>query len=149
MITRYLIFILISLVILFKTGWQLPLCNFKTAKQALVPRIFAETTIDGPNQPVLLTRFLHNKLGIFINESARCYFNVLDLNFVESSTTLIGLLFWLYFIYQITIRKYWVLIVVFLITPIVSYLTVLSALAAIVHKIFAIIGLAWYLKISK
>ena len=149
MIVRYLIFAIFSTIILLKTGWDLPDCNFKSAQNAVKPLIFAETTIDGKDQPVLITRFLHNKIGIFTHETSRCYFNVLDFNFVKDSTTLLGLFFWLYFIYQIIIRKLWLLGAAFLLIPMVPFLDFSSTLTATSHKVFAIMGLAWFARITR
>ncbi len=129
-------------MIISKSGWDLPKCNLTTATQALPPRIFFEQTIDGP-QPVLLTRFLHNKIGIFLSESGRCYLNVIDPIFVFDSVGILGLIAWLYFVYRITLNKQWFLIFLFLGMPLFPFFNLLATAIAYGHKIFAIIGLTF------
>ncbi len=136
---------IIALFILTKGGWSLPPCNYKTALQALPPRIFFEQTIDGPDQPVLVTRFLHNKVGIFGSEFARCYFNAFDPILIYNSTRLLGLLGWLYFIYNIIVKKHYLPLAALAIIPVLPFLTLDAAIVAYTHKIFAIIGLASFL----
>lgn len=133
-------------IISLKNDFSLPICNLATAKQAIPPRIFAEQTIDGPQQPPLVTRFLHNKLGIFASEFSRCYFNALDPNFIHRSVGIPGLFFWTYFIYQIAIKKLWPGIFVFLILPVLPFFNLPLMIIVYINKIFAIIGLSFLIK---
>lgn len=143
-------FFLIGVFLLYiiSTGndYLMPSCNVSTAKQAIAPRIFAEQTIDGPRQPPLVTRFLHNKLGIFASEFGRCYFNALDPNFIYKSVGILGLFFWTYFIYQIAIKKLWPGILVFLTLPLLPFFSLPIIITVYVNKIFAIIGLIILIK---
>ncbi|OGD93653.1 hypothetical protein A2697_01555 [Candidatus Curtissbacteria bacterium RIFCSPHIGHO2_01_FULL_41_44] len=148
MIKLFLILIF-SIIIISKTGWDLPICNIETATLAITPRIFAEQTIDGQNQPVLVTRILHNKAGIFAQEAGRCYFNTLDPNFIASSTTLLGLIFWLYFVYRILIGRIWHLTAIFLLLPVLPFFNLASLIVVYTNKLFAIIGLIFLLVKSK
>lgn len=141
--TKVIFIIIFVVLISLKTGGELPICNFKTATQALAPRIFAEQTVDGHDQPVLVTRFLHNKVGIFANEFSRCYFNVLDPNFVYHSVGLIGIIFWLYFSYQIIVKKRWLMLSMFLVVPVLPFLRFPPQIVVYWHKLFAIIGLVF------
>lgn len=133
-------------IISLKNDFSLPICNLATAKQAIAPRIFTEQTIDGPGQPPLVTRFLHNKLGIFASEFGRCYFNALDPNFIYRSVGIAGLFFWTYFIYQIAIKKLWPGIFAFLILPLLPFFSLPVIITVYINKIFAIIGLSFLIK---
>lgn len=142
---KTLILIAASVLIIAKNGLlSTPICNLKTAKQAIEPRIFAEQTIDGPKQPIILTRFLHNKFGIFGSEFTRCYFFSLDPNFVYQSTS-IGIIFWLYFAYTVLTRKMIILLLPLLIVPAVPFFGLPILFVSYAHKIFAIIGLYFWL----
>jgi len=138
---KVVLIIIFSIFILTASKAGLPICSLQTAKQALPPRIFAEITIDGRNQPVLLTRFLHNKAGIFASEFARCYFNTLDPNFITDSVSLPGLIFWLYFIYRLLIFRKWFVLGIIVLLPILPFLNFSISINVFTYKIFAIIGL--------
>ena len=146
---KYIFFILISVVIITTNGnWELPICNIQTAKQAIAPRIFAEQTVDGRDQPIIFTRFIHNKFGIFGSEFTRCYFFSLDPNFIYHSTG-IGVIFWLYFLYMILTKKLYIPLAVFLIVPALPFFNLPVVIVAYSHKIFAIIGLLFLLSRKK
>lgn len=130
-----------SVIIILAKPADFPVCSYKTAIQAIPPRIFAEITIDGPGQPVLITRILHNKAGIFLSETSRCYLNAFDPNFIAASTNFVGLFTFLYFIYRVTITKNWQAALVFLLLPIIPIIADEPALIGTFHKIFAIIGI--------
>lgn len=139
---KILLFTLLSLLVILKApGDPLPLCNIATVKQALPPVIFFETTIDGLNQPVLVTRFLHNKLGIYGSESTKCYFNALDFNYISSSIGLIGLASLMIFVYKTAIKKYYWLLAPFFLLPLIPFFTNSQTILILTYKIFAIIGL--------
>lgn len=138
---KIIFLIIFSIAILIKTPPQLPVCNLFTAKQALPPKIFAQQTIDGPAQPVVITRFFHNKVGIFASEFAYCYLSALDLNFIAGSTSLIGLISFLYFLYQIAIKKIWLAAAIFLFFPLLPFFDFSSLIVSYAYKVFAIIGL--------
>jgi len=137
---RIILFSILSLIILLKSGWQVPICNLATARNALAPRIFAEQTIDGPGQLVLITRIFHNKIGILLSEFGKCYFNLLDPNFIYGSTGILGIVPWFYFAYQIFKRKIFLPIVIFILAPIAPFFYFPVSLIAYIHKVFAIIG---------
>ena len=142
---KFLILIVASFLILSaKSNLELPVCNFRTAKQAIPPRIFAEQTIDGPNQPIIFTRFIHNKFGIYGSEFTKCYFFSLDPNFIYH-TTGIGIIFFLYFIYAVLVKKQYILLIIFLIIPAVPFFRLPITLVFYVYKLFAIIGLTFLL----
>ena len=146
---RLVLILIFSLTILLSQGWSLPICNIQTATQALPPRIFFEQTIDGSSQPILLTRFLHNKLGIFSSEIARCYFNVLDPNFILKTVGLIGFITLLYFLYKIILNKNYVLLILFLVLPISPIFGISPLIVVYPYKLFAIIGLLLLLRKTK
>lgn len=139
----FLLIIFSITIILAKANTGLPVCNLDTAKQAIPPRIFAEQTIDGRDQSVLLTRFLHNKIGIYASEFNRCYFGVFDLNFIYHTVGIVGIITWLYFVYQIIQKKFYFLLFILLALPLLPFLkfSLLPIFAA--YKLFAIIGLAF------
>lgn len=144
---KFLLLIIFSIFILLAKVPTPDRCDLVTAKNALPVRIFAETTIDGRDQPVLLTRFFHNKAGILAHELGRCYFNFFDLNQVVASASLFGLLPWLYFFYRLatTVSKYPVILGVFMIPALLIFVSVTQV--AYMHKVFAIIGLViWYMR---
>lgn len=122
-------------------------CNIKTIKQVMPPVIWFEQTIDGHDQSIWITRFLHNKVGIFGSQFAKCYSNSIDLQIAYKSVGLLGLVFWLYFIYHISSKKNWPLILIFLLVPLIPPLFDKGQSIAIFYKIFAIIGLLFYFKI--
>ncbi len=143
---KYLIFILISAVIIIQKGWTLPICNMDTVKQSIPPVIFAQTTIDDSLQPTIITRFLHNKAGIFVHEVTKCYFFSLDPNFIYKSVSLVGIFFFIYFIYRILRNKKYSAIIIFFIIPAFPIFNLQPTIVAYFYKIFAIIGLMLYLK---
>lgn len=153
-LARITILILIMVLLGYQaaqTRSNLPVCNLQTIGQVLPLRIFAEQTIDGSYQPVLLTRFFHNKVGIFLNEFARCYFNVFDLNFVAGSIGFLGLLLILVALYQLIITKKFIFLGVFLITPLFSILALPGFLKItnFIFWTFAVWGAIILLKINK
>lgn len=124
-LAKFATLILIGCLLGYRTVTAVPnlaICNLQTINQAIPPRIFAEQTIDGPTQAVLLTRFLHNKVGIFLNEMTRCYFNLLDPNFIVQITGILGLVLILVAIYRlIKIKQF--LLLTFFIYPLLSIFT--------------------------
>lgn len=143
---KFLILVIFSILILQQETPIPDRCDLTTAKTALPVRIFAETTIDGRDQPVLVTRFFHNKVTILGNELARCYFNFFDPNSIVASASLLGLLPWLYVAYRLAMAIPQ--------SPILALLFAIPALPIIVtfpqvsylHKVFAIIGLVLWIK---
>ncbi len=143
---RYIILFLLSVVIITANGKpNLQVCNLQTAQQAIPPRIFFEQTIDGPTQPIIFTRFIHNKFGVFGSEFSKCYFSVLDPNFILSIIGIIGLVFWLYFIYIILSRKSFLPILIFFLLPTLPFFFLPIIIISYAFKIFAIIGLIFFL----
>ncbi len=138
---KILLIIVSSFIILTAKTRALQICNVDTAKQALPPRIFYEQTIDGSRQNIIVTRFFHNKLGIFASEFSRCYLNILDFNFLIKALTPIGLIGYLLFAYNILDKKKYYLIII-LAAPIIPFFKLPIAPTMLVYKIFAIIGLS-------
>lgn len=142
------IILLIFTVFIIRIPFSFPAtCDLRTAKQAIPPKIFYETTIDGSSQNVYFTRFVHNKFGIFSHEFAICYFNVIDFNFLTTNLSLFGLAMWLVFIYRQFIKKRYLFFV--LIIPALPFLLVPVVYIVLICKIFAIIGLSILLKLTK
>lgn len=142
----FLIFI-ISIFWILKPLPTIENCNVKTIRQALPPVTWFEQTIDGHDQSVIVTRFLHNKIGIAGSQFAKCYFNSIDPQIAYKSVGLLGLAFWLYFIYYISSKINWFLILIFLLMPFIPPLLDVNQAIAVFYKIFAIIGALYYFKI--
>ena len=138
---KLLISLLIATYIFTLKLPQLPVCNYQSANQAIPVRIFFEQTIDGKDQPILLTRFLHNKIGIYGSEFGKCYFNFFDPVLIYHTIGLLGLFFWLFLLYQIVTNGKWNYLPIVLILPILPLLNIFPSGIAYFHKIFAIIGL--------
>jgi len=143
---RKLIFSVLAALIISTGVQKLPTCNLTTVKLAFAPQIFAQTTIDGREQNVLVTRFFHNKLGIYGQELSKCYFNALDLNFLTANLSLIGLLTFLTMIYKSALFNYWYLLLMILAIPVLPILGWPLLLLIAADKIFAIMGLVFLLK---
>lgn len=138
---RAILLIIFSFLIVSSRGWDLPTCNLTTIKDALPARIFAEQTIDGSSQLIIVTRIFHNKLTIFTSEAARCYFNSFDLNFLYQSTSPIGLIALIYLASKTASGAFRLLMLLFLIVPIMPFLDIPKELIVYCFKIFAIIAL--------
>lgn len=145
-----IIIVLISfLFILTRPISYPPICNTDTAKQALPPRLFAETTIDPNDQNTYLTRFLHNKYGILLSEFSRCYFSYFDLNYINDILGPIGLLSYLYFLYKTLASKRIVLILFVAALPLVAFFKGQQIILVLLDKIFACIGIATFFFFSR
>lgn len=143
---KYIIVIILIVIILKANIQPTDRCDLETAKNAIPVRIFIETTIDSHIQPVLVTRFFHNKVTILLNELGRCYFNFFDLNLTVAQASIFGLVPWLYFLFKVLtkITRYPLLVTIFIVPAIP--LLVSFPQVAYVHKVFAIIGLVLWLK---
>lgn len=149
---KIILAIIAALFIITRGNAVLSQCDIQTARQAIPIRIFAEQTIDGKNQPILVTRFLHNKAGIFASEFGHCYFSLLDPNFLNQSLGLVGLLalaYMIYYnIYNVFFRKgkqsyhfSFLLLMLFMIFPALPFFRFPPTIVIFAYKIFAIIGL--------
>ncbi|OGD86311.1 hypothetical protein A2164_00675 [Candidatus Curtissbacteria bacterium RBG_13_35_7] len=137
---RVLIILFIASLIITKSVSKPPVCDVRTSKQALLPRTHFEQTIDGRGQPVLVTRFFHNKIGFLGSEFGRCYFNIFDLNYLAKNIGLVGLIFWLYFLYQIVNMRKWLLVSMFLLIPLLPFFDLFPIIIPYSYKIIAITG---------
>lgn len=126
-----------------------PVCNIDTAKQAVPPRLFAEITLDSNTQSTLVTRFLHNKAGIFLSEFQRCYFQSLDLNYLNEILGVLGILGYLYFIYRSFISKRITLIMLILMLPAVPFFNQPQVIIVVFDKLFASVGIITFMYFSK
>src|SRR3989344_2693501 len=120
-------------------------CDQYSAKRNIPSEIFSNTAIDGSGQPVVVTRFLHNKVGIYLSEFSRCYFNILDPNFLLQTTGPIGLIPILYLIYNAIVNKRFFIGLLILTLPLLSFFNLPMVFTVIALKVFAIIGvLFWF-----
>lgn len=138
---KYLVFLIFATLILMTDIPKSDRCDRVTAQIALPVRIFAETVIDGRDQPPVVTRFFHNKVTIASSELSRCYFNFFDPNFIVNSASILGLLPWLYFFYRtfLKIPQYPLLVAIFVVPAVPIFIAFPQV--AYLHKVFAIIGL--------
>jgi hypothetical protein len=139
--TLFIFYLLIKPTV--KTQWE---CNVHTIFQSIPPIIFYEQTIDGKIQAPLVTRFLHNKPGIFMSQFAKCYTHNLEPLEVFTTVGIVGLFFWANFIYVVLTRKNWLLLSVFLIIPAISIFIIDQRITDYSYKIFAILGFIFFLK---
>jgi len=145
-----IIVLLLSLFIIwFRPPTYPPVCNIVTAKQAIPPRLFAEITIDSNTQNTKVTRFFHNKAGIFLSEFQRCYFQSFDLNYLNELLGPPGTLGYLYFIYRSFISKRITLIMLLLLLPAVPFFKQPQIIILIFDKLFASIGIILFLYFLK
>ncbi len=140
-----LIFIAGAAITLAKTS-PLPICNTDTAKLALPPRIFYEQTIDTNRQPILLTRLIHNKLGVYGSEFAHCYVSLFDFNFIYNNFSLIGLVTFLVFMYEVLTKKRYLLAAIIFLSPLIPFFKGPIIINLVIYKLFAIIGLIFLFK---
>ncbi len=140
--------IILSVIVILKTAPVIEPCNFQTVKQDIPPTSFEQITLDGNTQNTYVTRFFHNKFGIFANESAMCYFKVLDPVFIFESTTLIGLVGIAAYIATSVKRKYWFLVAILLLVPFLPFFGINLTYLINIYKFFAIIGLVFLFKLK-
>lgn len=145
---KILFVIFFTILLLSVKLMPLPQCSLRMAIQALPPRIFQQTTTDSSTQNPLITRFFHNKAGIFGSEFGKCYLNFFDPVLIAKNTLYIGLIPWAYFIYSLLLRKNLILISILLILPIIPFMEI-NLPVIYLHKLFAIIGFVIYMKNKK
>lgn len=143
---RKFLIVSLTLLVITKSAPKLPLCNVDTAKLALNPRLFAETTIDGPRQNVYITRFFHNKINIFSSEFAMCYFKYFDAVFIYELVGAFGVLGFYYFAYFAARRKLIFALTILATIPILPFFNLPLIIVIFTTNIFAIIGLVILIK---
>lgn len=150
--TKLIAFILISLFIFLKSGWDYSECNIRTAKQALVPKLWFEQTIDTSSQNVLITRFYHNKISVLASEITNCYFQRLSPNFFFETSGIFGTIYIIYILYWLTVKRHLTNLSCLLLAPalpILSYNLPTSGqtvtLLAFIYKGAAVAGLGLFL----
>ena len=147
---------LIAFFIIIKGGLQIEECNIRTSLQIIPPKIWFEQAIDGPFQNRLLTRVLHNKAGIFINEASGCYMNHLSPVFIYQVTGLFGVFFWIYFAYRAVVQNQRMIILILLMLPLIpvastnapTYLFGMGLISNL-YKLIAFLGLIAFFKKDK
>ena len=137
---RKIILVVIIILIAAKVPTAQERCNVDTAFQALPPRIFFESKIDGPLQNVTVTRFFHNKVGIFMSELGRCYFNAIDPTYLLNSTTIFGLIFWFWALFYLVERKRFFIILLLLAVPLIAFFKLNLPIILIANKVLAAFG---------
>lgn len=146
---KTIILLLIAISIIFKQAPKFEVCDVWAAERAVKPRIFFEKAIDGRSQPVIITRFFHNKIGIFTSEVAKCYFNVIAPNAMYQGAGIFGLILELYLIYTIIVWKKWHILAILLVLPFAPFFNIFENLVIDVHKLLALSGLVIFAKQRK
>ena len=147
---------LIAFFIIIKSEVAIQECNIRTSTQIIPPKIWFEQAIDGFSQNRLLTRFLHNKAGIFTNEIGGCYLNILSPVFIYQATGFFGVFFWYYFVYRAVLKNQRMMILIILMLPIIpiassnaqNYFFGIN-LVSNVDKLIAFFGLVTFAKGDK
>jgi hypothetical protein len=151
------IFLLISLSIILKTGWNTTECNIRSVIQVTYPIIWFEQTIDGASQNPFITRFFHNKLNIVGAQLSYCYLEKISPEFFFESTGIFGLCLLLYLIFTLADKKNWLPLLTFCFLPLLPFTSInlstsiaSAGMLAYLYKGSAIISLAKFLtKIEK
>lgn len=145
-------FLLISFLIIAKSGWDYSECNIRTAKQALAPKLWFEQAIDGSSQNTLVTRFYHNKISMITAEIAHCYFERLSPNFFFEISGIFGTFSIIYLLYWLTVRRRLIYLSCLLLAPAIPVLSynlptsgLTVALLAFLYKGLAAAGLGLFL----
>ena len=137
---RKILFLIIVVAIAIKVPSEQERCNVDTAFQALPPRIFFESKIDGPQQNVKVTRFFHNKAGVLLSELGRCYFNAIEPTYLLNSTTVFGLLCWIWALYYLVERKRFFVILLITAVPLLAFFKLNFPIIPIANKALAAFG---------
>ena len=114
---KIFVIFLITFFIILKSGVQMEECNIRTSTQIIPPKIWYEQAIDGKEQSILFTRFLHNKVGMFVNEISNCYLQILNPVFIFQTAGTFGVFFWFYFAYRAILKNQKMIILILLILP--------------------------------
>jgi len=143
---KYILFAIFTIFIISLPVFTQEVCNINTAKNALSPVISYEQTIDGNTQNVLITRFLHNKIGIFMSHISKCYLEFFNPVNLYLSVGIYGLIFYLFLIYKILTKNMVLLMIAVFTAPILLILMDLAYLTSIFYKSASILGLAIYFR---
>ena len=142
-----LIFAVVLVFLIFsKRDFVLPDCRRQNASLAIAPRIHYEQSIDGKNQPIEITRFFHNKIGVFGNELANCYFDVLSPVLMFQITGIFGLLSILFLLYFLANNKNYLGLSIIFLIPFLYFLNFYQTLLPFIYKGIAFFGLFKFLK---
>ena len=139
---KIIIFLFLAITIIFQQAPKWPVCDIYAAQRAVKPRIFFEKAIDGKNQPVFITRFFHNKIGIFASEVAKCYFKVIEPNAMYAGAGIFGVIFEIYLAYKLVLWKKWYILIILLLLPFAPFFNIFENQIYYMHKLFALFGLA-------
>ena len=146
---------LIAFFIIIKSEVAIQECNIRTSTQIIPPKIWYEQAIDGSSQNRLLTRFLHNKAGIFTNALSGCYLDFVSPVFIYQSVGFLGVFFWFYFAYQAAVRNQRMIILILLMLPLIPVASVNAQVyffgtgfVSIIFKLIAFLGLISFFKIT-
>lgn len=144
---KYILIFIFAIYLIFKSIPQLKVCNINAAKMAIPPRIFFDSTIDGRAQHVLVTRFFHNKIGIFSNELGRCYFGTIEPYYLFNALGFIGLAAWLFAMFEFTLSKRWKILVIILLLPLIPFIQFgYWKIIPYTHKAISVAGFILFLK---
>lgn len=141
--------IMVGSVVLYRSEWIHDRCDYQVAQQAVKPILWFEQTMDGSAQHHLITRFLHNKAGVFLSQSARCYFQSLEPYLIYKITGIAGLFAFLYLIYKIIDHKKYVFLLIIAMIPFITFFKLPAIIQISAYKISALLGIYLLLKKHK
>lgn len=149
---KTVIFFIVSIFIIFKSGWDYSECNIRTANQVLTPELWYEQRIDGTAQNTLITRFYHNKVGVLGSELAKCYFDRLNPNFFFETGGIFSVILLVYLFFILANRRKWLYLTILFLLPTIPVFSVnlptsirTISLLAYLYKGLAIISLGVFL----
>ena len=147
---KYFIFVLL-LITIFKNSpnWIFERCDRITAMQSVAPIIWYEQTIDGQNQRHYLTRFLHNKPGVYMSHVGKCYFQAIDPFLLYKNLGIFGLTAFYYVFYFFLREKKHYFLTFALVLPILPFFAFPTNIQLLLYKVTATIGLALIVKLRK
>lgn len=147
---KYLIFVLLVITI-FKNSpnWVFERCDRITASLSVAPIIWYEQTIDGQKQRHYLTRFLHNKPGVYMSHVGKCYFQAIDPFLLYKNLGIVGLAAFFYIFYFFLREKKHYFLTLALVLPILPFFAFPVNAQIFIYKVLSSIGIALMLKLRK
>lgn len=133
-------------IMLTRSEWIFQRCDYQIATNAIAPVIWYEQTTDGVNQPHFITRFLHNKPGVYMSQFSKCYFQAMDPYLLYKTIGIGGFMSVLYLIYCFIDRRKYIQLAIIFLLPIFPFIKISLILQILIYKVLALVGLYYFLK---
>ncbi len=147
MMHKLLIFLSLGLSIFLNKGsWVYETCNSDIAKLAVPPVIWYEQAIDGSAQSHMITRMLHNKPGIFMNQFGKCYFQNIEPYTLYKTIGFIGMIAVFYLFYKSIDKKNYLLLTLLAVVPILPFFGLPTISQILLYKLISFLGLFLFIK---